>query len=120
MAITGFIYESFIIKLSKRNLRNRPLPNDVRSHESKQAFDYTFFLFSVITPDMKRQDEFAPRQKSDVSIQEGAAGGPQAAVQCRRSCSLNCFVKTSCFVCARVIKQLEFYITLVKINKEHI
>lgn len=29
-------------------------------------------------------------------------------------------LKTSCFVCPRVIKQLEFYITLVKINKEHI
>lgn len=29
-------------------------------------------------------------------------------------------LKTSCFVCPEVIKQLEFYITLVKINKEHI
>lgn len=29
-------------------------------------------------------------------------------------------LKTSWFVCAGVIKQLEFYITLVKINKEHI
>lgn len=29
-------------------------------------------------------------------------------------------LKTSCFVCPRVIKLLEFYITLVKINKEHI
>lgn len=52
--------------------------------------------------------------------QEGAGGEWKLWCNVVEAVPIIASLKTSCFVCPRVIKQLEFYITLVKINKEHI
>lgn len=53
-------------------------------------------------------------------IKEGTGGDWKLCRTVVEAVPIIASLKTSCFVCPRVIKQLEFYITLVKINKEHI
>lgn len=59
-------------------------------------------------------------KKSKRFITEGAGGEWKLWCNVVEAVPIIASLKTSCFVCPRVIKQLEFYITLVKINKEHI
>lgn len=99
-------------------LRIRPYSNEVRPRESKHTFDLRNILIFLSLLQTWKAGKVV--QKSSASSGKGAAGEQRLRRRVVEAVPIIASLKTSCFVCPRVIKQLDFYITLVKINKEHI
>lgn len=83
-----------------------------------RLFSFFFFLSSLQTWNARTSSH--PAKKVTFWSRKEQLGDWRPRRNAEEAVPVIASLKTSCFVCAGVIKQLEFYITLVKINKEHI